>query len=136
MSGGYTLLEMVIVMAIIALIIGGAITYMTRIVSGGEQQRITTDFKSFDSVLRVYKMNNGSYPSTQQGLMALVERPSSAPLPRNWSRLMDKVPTDPWTQVYGYRFPGSKDPTTYEIFTYGADQQQGTADDRSSQEAQ
>lgn len=133
---GYTLLEMVIVMAIIALIIGGAITYMTKIVSGGEQQRVITDFKSFDSVLRVYKMNNGSYPTTQQGLMALVDRPATEPRPRNWSRLMDKVPTDPWNQTYGYRYPGSKDPSTYEIFTKGPDLQEGTADDKSSQDPQ
>jgi len=134
LRGGYTLLEMVIVMAIIALIIGGAITYMTKIVSGGEMQRVTTDFNSFDSVLRVYKMNNGNYPTTQQGLMALVERPSSAPLPRNWSKLMDKVPLDPWGEPYMYRNPGAKDPSTYEIYTKGPDRQENTADDKSSQE--
>jgi general secretion pathway protein G len=131
---GYTLLEMVIVMAIIALIIGGAITYMNKIVSGGEQQRVTTDIKSFDNVLSVYKMNNGDFPTTQQGLAALVVRPTSAPQPKKWSQLMKKVPTDPWNQEYLYRNPGSKDPSTYEVYTKGPDRQVGTDDDISSQD--
>lgn len=131
---GYTLLEMVIVMAIIALIIGGAITFMKKILTGGELQRVTTDIKSFDNVLTVYKMNNGTYPSTQQGLKALVERPSTAPQPKKWSQLMTKVPPDPWSQEYLYRYPGSKDPSTYEVYTKGPDQQAGTGDDISSQD--
>jgi general secretion pathway protein G len=131
---GYTLLEMVIVMAIIALIIGGAITFMKKILTGGELQRVTTDIKSFDNVLTVYKMNNGSYPTTQQGLKALVERPSAAPQPKKWSQLMRKVPTDPWNEEYLYRYPGSKDPSTYEVYTKGPDLQVGTEDDISSQD--
>jgi general secretion pathway protein G len=133
-SQGFTLLEMVIVLGIIGLIIGGAIGVMGKVGEGAAIQRVKGDFNSLGSVLKMYKINNGFYPSTAQGLKALVTRPSGAPIPRSWTALADRVPLDPWGQEYVYRFPGSKNPSEFELVTRGKDLQLGTDDDMSSQE--
>ncbi|TAE92089.1 MAG: type II secretion system protein GspG [Verrucomicrobia bacterium] len=131
---GFTLLEMVIVLGIIGLIIGGAIGVMGKVGDGAAIQRVKGDFNSLGSVLKMYKINNGFYPSTSQGLNALVTRPSGSPAPKSWTALADRVPLDPWGLEYVYRFPGSKVATEFELITRGKDGQLGTSDDISSQE--
>lgn len=131
---GFTLLEMVIVLGIIGLIIGGAIGVMGKMGEGAAIQRVKGDFNSLGSVLKMYKINNGFYPSTSQGLKALVTRPSGAPVPKSWTALADQVPTDPWGKEYVYRFPGSKVASEFELVTCGKDGQLGTSDDISSQQ--
>ncbi|MEN9990732.1 MAG: type secretion system major pseudopilin GspG [Verrucomicrobiota bacterium] len=131
---GFTLLEMVIVLGIIGLIIGGAIGVMGKVGDGAAIQRVKGDFNSLGSVLKMYKINNGFYPSTAQGLNALVTRPSGSPAPKSWTALADRVPVDPWGLEYVYRFPGSKIATEFELITRGKDGQIGTADDISSQD--
>jgi general secretion pathway protein G len=131
---GFTLLEMVIVLGIIGLIIGGAIGVMGKVGEGAAIQRVKGDFNSLGSVLKMYKINNGFYPSTAQGLKALVTRPGGAPTPKSWTALADKVPLDPWGQEYTYKFPGSKVATEFELVTKGKDGQLGTEDDMSSQD--
>ncbi len=132
-SRGFTLLEMVIVLGIIGLIIGGAISVMGKVGEGAAVQRVKGDFSTLSSTLKMYKINNGFYPSTAQGLKALVERPSGAPVPKSWTQLADRVPTDPWQQEYLYKFPGSKVSTEFELISKGKDGQSGTEDDMSSQ---
>jgi prepilin-type N-terminal cleavage/methylation domain-containing protein len=78
---GFTLLEMVIVLGIIAMILGGAIFAMKGIGDAAKLRQVESDFKSFESALAMYKLNAGSFPTTQQGLKALVEKPSSTPVP-------------------------------------------------------
>jgi general secretion pathway protein G len=134
-SAGFTLLEMVIVLGIIALILGGSITFMGKISESAKVSRVDGDFSTISSGLKMYKVNNGAYPSTQQGLKALVEKPSGTPAPRRWSRIMDKVPPDPWGNEYGYKFPGSKDSSEFEIISKGADGIEGGETDYSSQDA-
>jgi len=131
---GFTLLEMVIVLGIIGLIIGGAISVMGKVGEGAAIQRVKGDFNSLGSVLKMYKINNGFYPSTAQGLKALVTRPGGSPAPKSWTALADKVPLDPWGQEYTYKFPGSKVATEFELVTKGKDGQSGTEDDMSSQD--
>lgn len=131
---GFTLLEMVIVLGIIGLIIGGAISVMGKVGDGAAIQRVKGDFSSLGSVLKMYKINNGFYPSTAQGLKALVTRPGGTPVPKSWTALADKVPLDPWGQEYEYKFPGSKIPSEFELKTKGKDMQSGTDDDMSSQD--
>jgi general secretion pathway protein G len=103
---GFTLLEMVIVLGIIAMILGGAIFAMRGIGDAAKLRQVESDFKSFQSALAMYKLNAGSFPTTAQGLKALVEKPSSTPVPRRWVQVMSKIPSDPWDSPYGYRFPG------------------------------
>ncbi len=133
-NSGFTLLEMVIVLGIIAMILGGAIFSMNKIGDAAKLGQAEADFKSFESALSMYKLNAGSYPTTQQGLKALVEKPSSTPVPRRWSQVMKKLPPDPWGANYGYRFPGKKVASEYEIFSNGPDGLANTADDLSSQD--
>ena len=133
-SSGFTLLEMVIVLGIIAMILGGAIFAMKGISGAAKLRQVEADFKSFDSAMAMYKLNAGSFPTTQQGLKALVEKPSSTPVPRRWSQIMKKLPPDPWGADYGYRFPGKKTASDFEMFSKGEDGIENTADDLSSQD--
>ena len=131
---GFTLLEMVIVLGIIAMILGGAIFAMRGIGDAAKLRQVESDFKSFESALAMYKLNAGSYPSTQQGLMALQNKPSSTPIPRRWVQVMSKIPNDPWGTPYGYRFPGKKRASEFEMFSKGPDGLEGNEDDLSSQD--
>ncbi|MBM3864153.1 MAG: type II secretion system protein GspG [Verrucomicrobia bacterium] len=131
---GFTLLEMVIVLGIIAMILGGSIFMMRGIGDAAKMKQVDADFKSLASALEMYKLNAGSYPTTAQGLRALAEKPSGAPVPRVWVQTMSRVPTDPWNQPYGYRFPGKKRANEFEITSKGPDGMDNTGDDRSSQE--
>lgn len=133
-SSGFTLLEMVIVLGIIAMILGGAIFAMKGIGENAKIAQAEADFKSIDTNLMSYKLLAGNYPTTQQGLKALVVKPTSTPVPRRWSQTFKKVPLDPWKNEYGYRFPGKKNPAEPEIFTKGPDGMENTADDLSSQD--
>jgi len=131
---GFTLLEMVIVLGIIAMIMGGAIFTMKRISDSGAVTVVGGDFSSIENALQSYKTNAGHYPSEQQGLKALVEKPSTAPRPRRWIQIMDEVPSDPWNNEYLYKFPGSKDRSRPELISIGKDGLEGTEDDLSNQE--
>jgi general secretion pathway protein G len=131
---GFTLLEMVIVLGIIAMILGGAIFSMNKIGDSAKLSQVESDFKSCESALAMYKLNAGSFPTTQQGLKALVDKPSSTPVPRRWIQVMKKVPLDPWGVEYGYRYPGKKQPNDFEMFSKGPDGVEGTPDDSSSQD--
>ncbi len=131
---GFTLLEMVIVLGIIAMILGGAIYSMKKIGNSAKLSQVESDFKSFESALAMYKLNGGTYPVTSQGLKALVDKPSSTPVPRRWVQIMPKVPLDPWGAPYGYRFPGKKNASEFEIYSHGPDAQDNTGDDLSSQD--
>jgi general secretion pathway protein G len=133
-SKGFTLLEMVIVLGIIAMILGGAIFAMKGISGNAMIAQAEADFKTIETTLMSYKLLAGNYPTTQQGLKALVEKPTSTPVPRRWSQTAKKVPLDPWKNEYGYRFPGKKNPAEPEIFTKGPDGMENTADDFSSQD--
>lgn len=131
---GFSLLEMVIVLGIIAVILGGAITVIGGVGDGAKLQRIDGDFNSISSTLKMYKINGGQYPTTAQGLIALVEEPTQQPTPKRWIKYADSVPKDPWGNEYGYKFPGTKNPQEFELISKGKDGQQDTEDDISSQE--
>jgi general secretion pathway protein G len=133
-NSGFTLLEMVIVLGIIAMILGGAIFAMRGIGDAAKLRQVESDFKSFQSALAMYKLNAGSYPTTQQGLNALKDKPTTTPVPRRWVQVMSKVPTDPWDSAYGYRFPGKQRANEFEMYSKGPDGLENTADDLSSQD--
>ncbi len=124
---------MVVVLGIISIIIGGAIVVMDKVLSGGELTRVRGDFQTLGASLQMYRNNAGHFPSTQQGLGALVKMPVGSPHPKMWSQLASQVPEDPWGNPYQYKYPGSKDAYSFEIISVGRDGQLGTADDISSQ---
>jgi len=134
LKSGFTLLEMVIVLGIIAMIMGGAIFTMQKISDSGKVTVVGGDFSSISNALQAYQTNAGHYPSEQQGLSALVVKPKEAPRPRRWIQIMDEVPKDPWGNDYVYRFPGSKDRSRPEIISAGKDGLIDTEDDFSNQD--
>jgi general secretion pathway protein G len=73
--------------------------------------------------LKLYKLDNGVYPSAEQGLAALVEKPTAAPIPTNWKVYLDKMPADPWQHPYVYLNPGIKGDV--DVMSYGADGKPG-----------
>lgn len=136
MARGFSLFEMVIVMGIIGLILGGAIYSMGKIKGSAALGAVDTDMTSFESNLEMYKTNGGMYPSTSQGLEALMKKPADAPRPRRWIQTLDKEEalSDPWDTKYKYVYPGSKDASRPEIISAGPDKKFGTEDDMSNQD--
>lgn len=131
---GFTLLEMVIVLGIIAMILGGAIFAMRGIGDAAKLKQVEADFKSLESALQMYKLNAGQYPTGSQGLKALVDKPTSTPAPRRWVQVMTKIQPDPWGAPYVYRFPGKKRANEFELISNGPDGLPNNADDLSSQD--
>jgi len=129
-----TLLEIVIVVAIIGVILGAGMTYFGGAMGNANDQAAQLKINGMTSLLESYRSAAGSYPSESQGLEALVTKPTTAPVPRNWRQQMKSVPLDPWQNAYTYKFPGTKDPSTFEIISKGEDMQLGTDDDISSQD--
>lgn len=125
---------MVIVLGIIAMIMGGAIFTMQKISDSGAVTVVGGDFSSIENALQAYRTNAGNYPSQQQGLKALVEKPSTAPRPRRWIQIMDEIPKDPWGNTYVYKFPGSQDRSRPELISLGKDGLADTEDDISNQQ--
>ena len=126
---GFTLLEIMLVVTIIALLMAAAIWKMAPAVDVAKKTRIQADIGSIRTMLLSYQGMNGFYPTTDQGLKALVVRPDTEPIPNRWTQMMDGVPTDPWGKEYIYRCPGSKNPNGYDIFSAGPDRIHDTADD-------
>lgn len=131
LSRGFTLLEMVIVLGIIAVLLGSAIGLISRIPEAAKMQRVDGDFKAISSAVQTYKLNAGSYPTNSQGLEVLVSKPDKA---SRWVQIMDKLPTDPWGTAYSYKYPGTKKADQFELISAGPDKHPGTDDDLSSQD--
>jgi general secretion pathway protein G len=129
-TAGFTLLEIMLVVMIIALLAGSAIYLMRGNVDQARYTRCETDIENIKTQLQFYEVQNGSMPSTEQGLAALVVRPSGEPQPRKWRQLITEIPLDPWGVPYQLRNPGQRSQKEgYEIFSCGKDKTPGTADD-------
>lgn len=118
---GFTLVEMIVVMAIIALV---AVMIVPNVIGRPDQARVTvakTDLRTTGAALRMYRLDNGDYPTTEQGLKALVEKPTSAPVPSNWNAegYLPELPQDPWGRPYIYRSPGRAG--GFDLMSYGKD---------------
>lgn len=127
---GFTLMEMILVLAIIALLIGMGTVMMRNVLGDAEEGRAKGDIQALSASVIRYKTKGGLYPTTGQGLKSLVERPSDGPQPRSWKPLVkEEALYDPWGNAYQYRYPGKVNTDTYDIFSVGPDQQEGTEDD-------
>ena len=133
-KGGFTLLEMIVVIGIIGLILGAAAAVIGRGGASAEISMTVTMVKGVETKLREYRLVGGTYPSQAQGLQALVTKPSIAPVPKRYTQLYDEIPRDPWGNELKYAFPGSKDPSKPEVISSGPDAAFGTDDDISSQD--
>ena len=116
------------------IILGGAIFAMKGVAATARSKRSEADFSSFQSALEMYKLNAGTYPTGEQGLVALIEKPTVTPLPKRWIKIMNDLPLYAWGNSYSYKFPGSKNPDKPEITTKGPDGIEFTGDDLSSQD--
>ncbi len=120
-DAAYTLFEIMLVLGIIAVLVGSAIYMLGGVVDEAKEQRVETDKQAIASALQMYQMRNMTYPTTAQGLEALVTMPTSEPKPPRWKKLVDKVPVDPWGRPYQYEYPSKNDPTKYALYSLGPD---------------
>ncbi len=124
-DSGITLIEMIVVLAIIAVVAG---LIIPNVIGRPDEARVTVataDMQSISSALKMYRLDNKTYPTTTQGLSALVDKPASAPVPQNWHAegYLGQAPTDPWGNPYVYRSPGAASP--FDLKSLGADGKQG-----------
>jgi general secretion pathway protein G len=126
---GFTLLEIMIVVTIIAILMGAAIYQLGGNVEYAKHTAISTDVQAIGTQLKLYESMNGFFPTTDQGLMALVAQPDTDPKPSRWYQLFKEEPKDPWRNKYIYRCPGTKNPNGYDLFSAGKDRLPDTADD-------
>jgi general secretion pathway protein G len=128
-QSAFTLLEIMLVVAIIGVLLAAAIYKMAPALDVAKGTRTRADLQMIRTMLLSYNGSNGFYPTTEQGLMALVNRPGSEPAPTSWRRLMEEVPKDAWGSYYIYRNPGRKNSGGYDLFSAGPDRIPDTADD-------
>jgi general secretion pathway protein G len=124
-ASGYTLMEIMLVVAIIAVIAGGVIVKMTGALDVAKIQRTEQDINNIYSALKLYEARNYQMPDQNQGLDALISMPSAGTKPANWTKLMDSMPVDPWNTPYQYRNPGKRDPSGIDVFSFGPDRKEG-----------
>lgn len=120
---GFTLIEVMVVVVILGIL---AVLVVPRLVGRAEDARIVAakqDIASIMQALKLYKLDNGNYPSGTQGLDALVLAPQTEPLANNWKQYLDKLPRDPWGTPYQYLSPGLHG--EIDVFSLGADKQAG-----------
>jgi len=126
---GFTLLEIMLVVMIIAVLAASAVHFLGGNLGFAEDVRVKTDLENISTQLKMYQMMNGFLPTTDQGLNALVTRPDTDPKPTQWRQLMTKVPVDPWQDPYIYENPGKHNPDTFDLYSAGPDRKTGTPDD-------
>jgi general secretion pathway protein G len=129
-AAGFTLMEIMLVVTIIALLAGLAIFKMGGVVGVGETAAARADLQSFRTALIAYRATAGTFPSTAQGLQALVRRPEGDPKPLMWRPVFEgDIKQDPWRHDFVYKRPGDKNPTSYDLYSVGEDGKAGTEDD-------
>jgi general secretion pathway protein G len=125
----FTLIEIVIVLTIISILAAGSIYMLKGNVDVAKETRVDGDLQNIMTQIQLYEARNMRPPTTDQGLMALVERPTTEPLPEKWTALMEEVPKDPWGQEYKYRYPAQKSKKSYDVWSIGKDGVDGSEDD-------
>ena len=122
-SRGFTLLELMVVIVIIGVL---AALIAPKVLENVDKAKITAaqaDISSLMNALKMYKLDNGRYPSSDQGLQALATKPTTGTIPGNWRSYLDKLPDDPWHHPYQYANPGVHG--EIDVFSFGADGQAG-----------
>lgn len=120
---GFTLIELMVVLLIIGVL---AALIVPNVLDRADDARVTaakTDVANLMQALKLYRLDNMRYPTAEQGLQALLVKPTTTPVPNNWKNYLDKLPQDPWGQPYIYLNPGIKGEV--DVMSYGADGQAG-----------
>lgn len=120
---GFTLIELMVVLVIIGVL--GALIVPNLLDRADDARRTAarTDITNVMQALKLYRLDNQRYPTTEQGLQALVARPTSGPQPNNWKPYIEKLPNDPWGNPYQYLNPGIKGEV--DVMSLGANGQPG-----------
>lgn len=118
---GFTLIEIMVVVVILGIL---AALVVPKVMSRPDEARIVAarqDIQALAQALKLYRLDNQRYPTSEQGLQALVQKPTTAPLPPNWKPggYLDRLPKDPWGHPYLYLNPGLHG--EIDVFSYGAD---------------
>src|SRR6056300_1665579 len=120
-SDGFSLIEILVVLVIMGLLISVVASTVLNSADDARVQKVQADFSAIETALKIYRLDNYVYPSTEQGLVALVEPSTLEPEPRNFKQggYLEEVPMDPWGREYLYLSPGENGEV--DIFSYGAD---------------
>jgi general secretion pathway protein G len=124
---GFTLIELMVVIVILGILAGLIVPRVMSRPEEAKQAKARIQIESLETALKLYKLDSGDYPTTEQGLQALVEAPTVGTLPKKWRDggylEKGKVPNDPWGNEYVYLCPGARG--DFDIISYGADGEQG-----------
>lgn len=125
-SGGFTLIELMVVVIIIAALAGMVLPRVLPISDDAKRGISTADIANITMALKMYRLHNDRYPSTDEGLNALLSAPASA---RNWrGKYLEKQPLDPWKRPYHYRYPGTQNTDGFDIWSNGIDEHKSDDD--------
>ncbi|MGL4461518.1 MAG: type II secretion system major pseudopilin GspG [Planctomycetia bacterium] len=126
---GFTLLEVLLVVAILVALAAIAVPNLIGVQEGAKIDEAKLQVNALDTAFNTYSIHNKGFPTTEQGVGALLSAPN--PAPPNWRGPYLKNPnlTDPWGSQYGYQYPGTRVASGPDIWSNGPDRQQGTADD-------
>jgi general secretion pathway protein G len=119
---GFTLLEIMVVVVIIGLLAAIVVPNFIGNIDTAAINRARQDIRGVETALDLYRLDNFRYPSTEDGLEALVSNPGEDAAP-NWKPYLRRIPMDPWNNPYQYAYPGQR--SNYDVFTYGADGREG-----------
>ena len=120
-AAAFTLIEIVLVITIIA-VLGAALIYGIKgNVDVAKETRVDSDIKAIITQIKVYEARNLQPPTTEQGLRALVERPTIEPVPERWTQLMEEMPKDPWKREFRYQYPAKRSKGDYDVYSLGPD---------------
>ena len=124
---GFTLIEILVVIIVLGMLAALVGPRILGRVSEAKGAAARTQIELLGLALDSYRLDNGSYPTSEQGLAALNEKPAREPLPQNWRGpyLRKAIPADPWGRPFVYRSPGEANPTGYDLLTLGRDGQPG-----------
>ena len=131
-TAGFTLIEIMIVVMIVGLLMA---TIATQLIGRAQQAQIdiaATQVRQLEQALELYKLDNGRYPTTDQGLEALIQKPTGDPAPRRWSPggyARREQMNDPWGTPFQYRAPGDRNARTFDLYSYGPDGEEGGDED-------